>query len=100
MAGIGVSEFSVFGVDPNTGQAVAKVPPITEQVIAAAPGNTAAFNAATKFVRVHNGTAAGVSVAFGVGVTVATTTNMRLAANQTEYFMTNAGDQMAVVANA
>ena len=100
MAGIGVSEFSQFGVDPNTGEAVARVPPIVEQVIAAAPGNTAPFNTATRFVRVHNGTAAGVSVAFGTGVTSATTTNMRLAANQTEYFMVNAGDQMAVIANA
>ena len=99
MATLQIAEFSVFGTDPNTGEALAKVPPIAEQVVAV-PGNSAAFNAATRFVRVHNGTAAGVSVAFGLGVTSATTSNMRLAANQTEYFMTNAGDQMAAVANA
>lgn len=98
MASIYVAEFSVFGVDPNTGEALAKVPPITEQKVTY-PAASSPFNVATRFVRIHNDATGGVSIAFGTGVASATTSNMRLAANQTEYFMVNAGDQVAAVAN-
>ncbi len=55
-----------------------------------------AFNAATRFIRVH--TDAICSIAYGSNPT-ATTGNMRLAAGQTEYFAVKGGDMLAVVSN-
>jgi hypothetical protein len=92
-----IAEFSTFGMDPNTGEALAKVPPIVPEQKLTPPVASAAFNTATRFVRVH--TDAIVSIAWGTGVASATTNNMRLAANQTEYFAVNAGDQLACIVN-
>jgi len=98
MAFLYVAEFSTFGMDPNTGQAVAKVPPLVEQKLANAGAAvlSSAFNAATRFVRLHTDSIC--SVAFGAAP-VATTSNMRFAANQTEYFAVNAGDSLSVILN-
>jgi hypothetical protein len=91
-----IAEFSSFSVDPNTGEAIAKVPPMVEQKLTP-PVASNPFGAATRFVRIH--TDAIVSLAWGTGVATATVANMRLAANQTEYFGVNAGDQVACIVN-
>lgn len=59
-------------------------PPIAEQVVDIASGvaQSAAFNAATKFIRVHTNSIA--SVLIGTNPT-ATTSSKRMVAGQTEY---------------
>lgn len=66
--------------------------------IAGASAASAAFAAATKFVRLH--TDAVCSVKFGT-VPVATSANKRLAANATEYFAVAQGQthKVAVITN-
>jgi hypothetical protein len=94
MALLYVAEFSSFAVDPNTGEAIAKVPPLAEYTVAMA-GTSQAFGAATKFVRLNNDVTAPVQVEFGPAPTIVAG-SMRLAANQTEYFGVNSGDKVAV----
>ena len=57
---------------------------------------SAAFQASTKVIRVHCD--AICSIAFGTNPT-ATTSNKRLAANQTEYFGVLPGQFLSVIAN-
>lgn len=79
---------------------IAATPPIVDQTpvtIGVGSLSSAAFNAATRFVRLH--TDAVCSVAFGT-LPTATANNMRMAANQTEYFKVNAGDSVAVIQNS
>ena len=77
---------------------VAQVPPIAEQTvsISGSHAESSAFNASTRFVRVE--TDAICSIAFGTSP-VATTSNMRLAANQTEYFGVAPGSKISVISN-
>lgn len=79
------------------GQA-AQAPPVAEQVISisGSPTQSVAFNAQTKFIRVNCDTVC--SIAFGSNPT-ATTSNQRLAANQTEYFGVARGDKISVIQN-
>jgi hypothetical protein len=83
---------------PNTGAPIAGTPPITEQTVTIGSSSTqsAAVNAKTMMVRVH--TDAICSIAFGNNPT-AVATNMRLAANQTEYFGVTAPMKIAVITN-
>jgi hypothetical protein len=81
-----VAEFAEMLIGPagRVGQ-VPAMPPLAEQTVAiggASAPTTNAFNAKTRMVRLH--TDAICSVAFGTAPT-ATSANMRLAANQTEY---------------
>lgn len=71
---------------------------VAEQHIAITGASTqgAAFNAQTKFVRVH--VDAICSIAFGPNPT-ATVTVKRMAANATEFFGVRPGDTIAVIAN-
>ena len=57
---------------------------------------SSAFNAATRFIRVH--TDAICSILIGSNPT-ATTAKKRLAADQTEYFAVNSGDKIAAITN-
>jgi hypothetical protein len=86
MAVVYVAEFVSVGGTGNFPIAGAMVAPVAQQTIAigtvSAPGS--AFNANTYFVRVH--TDAICCISFGTTPTVSTTTGMRMAANQTEYF--------------
>ena len=78
------------------------MPPLAEQTVAIAAGSnaSAAFNANTRFIRVH--TDAICSVVIGEAP-VAAATNGRMAANQTEYFAVRHGkattDKIAVIVN-
>ena len=59
-------------------------------------GQSAAFNAKTRFVRIHvDGIA---SVAFGSNPT-ATTSDARMVAGQTEFFGVNPGDKVSAITN-
>ncbi len=84
-----------FAAAYNGYQAV-KPPATASQAIAitASSTQTAAFNVNTGIVRVH----ADVACLIEVGGTnpTAASTSMRLAAGQTEYFITVAGDKIAV----
>lgn len=83
------------------GVTMAKVEPIAEQTAAIGGTSTAVtnpFNRATSIIRIH--TDAICSIVFGVTPTAAAT-NMRLAANQTEYFRVPANKdyKVAVITN-
>lgn len=96
MAKLYVTEFA--GAGQNHMQ-VAQAAPIVEQtpvVIGAGSLQSAAFDAATTVVRIH--TDAICSLAFGTNPT-ATTSTMRMAADQTEYFSVKFGQKVAVIAN-
>lgn len=99
MATLYVTEFSGIGSGNKTDIQAAACPPLAEQTVAigGSTAQSAAFDAATKVIRVH--TDAICSVKIGGANPVAAATNARLAANQTEYFRVNAGDKIAVIQN-
>lgn len=86
MATLYITEFANTG-SSNTAAttAMSAQPPIVEQTVTIGAGSTqsAAFNAATKFVRLFTDTACGFS--FGTAPT-AVIGSARMAANSTEYF--------------
>jgi hypothetical protein len=90
MATLYISEFAYRGsVEGQPLAAVAKTPPHAEQTVAIGGGSLAstAFNAATSVVRIHTDSVCSIAwTPAGAAVVAATTANMRLAANQTEYF--------------
>lgn len=71
---------------------------VAEQTVAISGSSaaSAAFSAATRFVRIH--TDAICSISYGAAPT-AVTTQARLPADATEYFGVNAGDKVAVISN-
>ena len=84
----------------NTG-AQALVGPILGQqkiAITGAATPSSAFHGSARLVRVHVDGDGACSIAVGPGA-VATTDDMRLAPNQTEYFGINDGDVISVIAN-
>lgn len=101
MATVYITEYARVGADAGgTAMVVADEPAVTSQTVAIGGTSTqsAAFNALTKFVRVH--TDAICSVEFGTNPT-ATATKRRLAANTTEYFSVPIGAsyKIAVITN-
>jgi hypothetical protein len=95
-----VAEFATIGGSGNFPVQGSAVPPLAEQTVAIGAGSVActnAFRANTLFVRVI--VDATCSIAFGTAPT-ATTTNMRMAANQTEYFAVSPGQRVAVITNS
>jgi len=89
-----------IGAAGRVGQAPIE-PPLAEQTIAIAAGSaqSAAFNAATRMVRLHTDVVC--SVSFGTNPT-ASVANQRLAANQTEYKGIPVGQsfKVAVITNS
>jgi hypothetical protein len=99
MAILYVTEFrDQIRVEAGT-SGIAKAPPVTEQTIAVstAAQSTAAFNAATRLIRVH--TDAICSIKIGTTVT-ATSVSARMVAGATEYFGVTPGDQLSCVSNS
>lgn len=103
MAGIlYITEYAELAIGPagRVGQ-MPMEPPVAEQTVAIGASSTAsaAFNAKTRFVRLH--TDAICSVAFGTAPT-ATATTGRFAANQTEYRAVPLGAsyEVAVITNS
>ncbi len=100
MATMYVSEFNFLGGTGNRPVQGVQTPPIAEQIVTIGGASTAitnAFNANTTVIRVAVDTTC--SIAFGA-TPVATTANMRLAGNQTEYFTVIPGQKVAVIANS
>lgn len=98
MAVLFISEYDNVARD-NVGMVQAgQEPAIATQTVAigGASAQSAAFNANTKFVRLH--TDAICSVAFGANPT-ATASTARMAANQTEFFGVRPGQKVAVISN-
>jgi len=101
MAAVYVAEFVSIAGTGNFAIAAAQVAPVNEQTIAIGGSSATiatAFNPKSRFIRVH--TDAICSIAFGTAP-VATITNMRMSANQTEYFglPPTANFKMAVISN-
>jgi hypothetical protein len=66
--------------------------------VGVASAQSAAFSVGSKIVRIHTDVACHIEVG-GINPT-ATTSSMRLAADQTEYFVVAAGQKLAVIAAA
>lgn len=92
MAFLYIAEYAELPIGPagRIGQ-FALQPPLVEQAIANTAGNTqsSAFNAQTRYVRLHNDASNPVAIKFGTNptaVAAGASGTMRMAANQTEYF--------------
>lgn len=94
-----VAEFATVGGTSNFGVAGGLVPPIREQTCTIAATSTpvsSGFTQNTAFVRLHSDSIC--SVAFGTTPTASTST-MRMAAGQTEYFAVAPGQKVAAIVN-
>lgn len=98
MAVLYISEYADLPLHNGQLIAAGNEPSLAEQTVAIGAGSvqSAAFNAKTKFVRLH--TDAICSVKFGSNPT-ATATTPRLAANSTEFFGVAPGHKVAVITN-
>ena len=104
MATLYISEYAQLGSAPSTAGAnhtPAQAPlelPLAEYTVPITGSSTSSpqFNANTRAVRLHTDTIC--SVAFGTAP-IASTTNKRLAQNQTEYFSVQTGQAVAVIVN-
>ena len=101
MAVLYITEYALMGSAPNAGPQMPMDPPIASQTVAigGVSAQSAFFNVATRFVRLHSDVVC--SVALGPAPT-ATATGARMAANQTEYRAVPEGGtcRVAVIANA
>ncbi|MFA5897882.1 MAG: hypothetical protein WC829_02090 [Hyphomicrobium sp.] len=100
MATLYISEYAYIGGGANGAYiGVAPEPPLAEQALAISGTSnpSAAFNAATWFIRVH--TDAICSILVGSGTPVATGVKKRLPADHTEYFAVTPGHKLAVISN-
>ena len=95
MATVYITEFPPMIV--NTIQ-IAVLPPIIEQTVAIGGAAVLSnfFHPATGVIRVHADAVCSISVGFAP---LATSANMRLAANSTEYFSVRPGERMSVITN-
>lgn len=91
-----ITELKDFARDAGRAEAVAMLPSLGTQALTltGSTQQSAAFNAATRLVRLHAQVAC--HVAFGESPT-ATTNSMRLAEGQTEYFGVTPGHKLAVI---
>lgn len=99
MATVYITEFSESGFGQVArGLPIASLPAITTQTrtVSGTSAQSSAFNAKTKVIRVH--TDAICSILVGADPT-ATTSNMRLPADHTEYFAVQPGDKLAAITN-
>ncbi len=101
MATLYIQELSAIGGGGNHPVSGAQQPPITEQIVNISGSSTqsATLHVNTTMLRIN--TDSTCSILFGANPT-ATTSNARLAANQTEYFTVppNSGFVVAVIANS
>ncbi len=97
MATLYITEFSALYAKSNQTGQMAICPPVAQQTVAiGVEAKSSAFNAATNLIRVH--TDAICSITIGTAPT-ATTSMMRMAASQTEYFAVAAGDKLSAITN-
>lgn len=99
MATLYISEYARLATDAaNNVLPITYEPPLAEQTrsISGTSAQSSAFNAGTRFIRVH--TDAICSVLVGNDPT-ATTSNQRLPADRTEFYAVRGGDKIAVITN-
>ena len=98
MAVLYITEYDRVAVAAGAGMAMGAEPAKASQTVAIGGSTTpsAAFGAATAYIRVHSDVIC--SIAIGTAP-IATATTARLAANQTEYFAVRSGDKIAVITN-
>lgn len=92
-----ISEFSVLGVTSNGGAQIASLPSLVDQStldISGGVQSSAAFNAATRYIRVFSEVQCAVKGASG-----ATTASLPVAAFTPEYFGVQPGGIVSVIAN-
>ena len=96
MATLYVTEFSDVNIAQGNIAQVVEQPVVAEQTVTYTTSTqSTAFNARTKYVRIH--TDAICSILFGTNPT-ATTSKMRMVAGQTEYFAVPVGASYKVAA--
>jgi hypothetical protein len=98
MATLYIAEFERTASSPDGrfSAQIAEAAPVAEQAVTfSTTTQSAAFNVATRFVRIH--TDAICSIAFGTNPT-ATTAKMRMVAGATEYFSVPRGESYKVAA--
>jgi len=88
-----------FQYNPTVTYQAAITPEVTHQTVAITGSSVQsnAFNSATRLIRVHAD--AICSIQIGSTNPTATTTSARFVAGQTEYFLVNPGDKLAVITN-
>lgn len=98
MAKVFIKEYADVPMFNGLPLQVGNEPGVAEQVVAVGVGSTqsAAFNAKTKFIRVHTDVIC--SIAFGANPT-ADANSARMAADQTEFFGVKGGDKLATITN-
>lgn len=100
MSTLYISEYDDIGYDVGgTILPIATEPPVAEQTVSISGSSTqsSAFNASTRFIRVH--TDAICSILIGSNPT-ATASKKRLRADHTEYFAVVPGHKLAVISNS
>lgn len=99
MAFLYITEYEgLVGIGPGVAIAGLGIPVASQVVVnTGATTPSAAFNAKTKFVRLHADSICSVKI--GGAAPVATTTDARFAANQTEYAAVVPGEKLAVILN-
>ena len=98
MATLYITEYTQAGGPSGLGMLLPNDPPVAEQTVTIGSSSTqsAAFNAATTFIRVH--TDAICSVLIGANPAAAAT-DARMAASTTEYRVVKPGHKIAVITN-
>jgi len=99
MSTLYIAEIDRLGVDAHGASIMSpEMPPIVEQTVSIGMSSTqsAAFGGATTFVQIHCD--AICSVAFGSNPT-ATTSNQRMAQNETRFVAVQRGHKIAVITN-
>lgn len=94
-----VTEFSESGLGSSPRQLpMAPLPAVASQAvtISGTSAQSSPFSTATRAIRVHTDVVCSIFV--GANPT-ATTSNARMAADQTEYFSVQPGDRIAVISN-
>lgn len=92
-----ITEFRALTPAEPTGAQIAKAPWVTTQTVAiGAEAKSAAFNSATRFIRLHCDAIA----SFVIGTTpTASATSPRTPADATEYFGVNPADKISIITN-
>jgi hypothetical protein len=102
MSTLYVAELSSLGFDASGQNIMApQMPPAVEQTVAIGGSSaaSAAFGGTTRFVQLHCD--AICSIAFAVGGTpTATTSNQRMAANETRFYTVSPAMKVAVISNS
>lgn len=99
MAKVYIAEFGAAGTGGGGGDLqISEMPPLREQTVSISGSSvqSAAFGAGTEFIRVQVDAICSIAIAESP---TATTSKMRLAADQTEYFGVRSGLKLAVITN-